>query len=188
MNYGIYKSARNASWQCLIDCGIAELPIRPVQIAAHFGIHCKQAKKSELNGVSGEIRAIDDEVYISFDAEEPKARQRYTIMHELGHYLLGHLGATLLSRSESECHPEEEQAAERFAIDILAPACVLWGLSLHSAADIAAVCNISMQSAAIRAERMEMLYQRNMFLTHPLERQVYKNFEFFVKSAQINLH
>lgn len=188
MNYGIYKNARNASWQCLIDCSITELPIKPVQIARHYGIHCKQADRSKLNGASGEIREIDGEVYISFDADEPKTRQRYTIMHELGHYLLGHLGDKPLSRSESECRSKEEQAADRFAVDMLAPACVLWGLSLHSAADIAAVCNISMQSATIRAERMQVLYKRNAFLTHSLECQVYKNFESFVKNAQINRH
>lgn len=186
MEYGIYKNARDASWQCLIDCGITELPIKPVQIAAHYGIKCKQADKTVLNGVSGEIRAIDGEVYISFDANEPKTRQRYTIMHELGHFLLGHLGTESLSRSESECRPEEEQAADRFAVDMLAPACVLWGLNLNSAADIAAVCNISMQSATIRAERMHELYKRDRFLLHPLEKAVFAQFGEFIVEHKRN--
>ena len=180
MEYGIYKGVRNASWQCLIDCGITELPIKPVRIAAHYGIICNQTAKEQLKGASGEINAVGDNVYITFAESDPKQRQRYTIMHELGHYLLGHLGETPLSRSEHDCRPEEEQAADKFAIDMLAPACVLWGLGLHTAEDIARVCNISMQAAQFRAKRMELLYQRNMFLSHPLERRVFEQFRGFI--------
>lgn len=78
-----------------------------------------------------------------------------------------------------------EYQAERFAIDILAPACVLWGLNLHTAEDIAKVCNISMQSAHIRAERMEILYKRNKFLTSPLEKQVFEQFSDFIKQYKL---
>lgn len=75
-------------------------------------------------------------------------------MHELGHFVLGHLGNEPLSRSESDCRPEEEQAADKFAINMLAPACVLWDLNLHTHEEIAKVCDISMQAATYRAERM----------------------------------
>lgn len=110
MKYGIYKGARNASWQCLIDCGITELPIKPVKIAALYGITCLKATTEQLNGASGEIEQIDGEIYISFNADEPVTRQRFTIVHELGHYLLDHLGDETLSRSERECRPEEMQS------------------------------------------------------------------------------
>lgn len=65
-------------------------------------------------------------------------------------------------------------------MNLLAPACVLWGLDLHTPEDIARVCNISLSSAIKRARRMEELYRRNMFLSHPLERQVYKQFQGFI--------
>lgn len=35
----------------------------------------------------------------------------------------------------------------RFAINILAPACVLWGLNIHDPIDIEKLCNISITSA-----------------------------------------
>ena len=57
LDYGIYKNVRNASWQCLIDCSIFELPIKPVQIANSYGIHCK----SVLGDASGEIKLVDNE-------------------------------------------------------------------------------------------------------------------------------
>lgn len=75
-----------------------------------------------------------------------------------------------------------EYEAERFAIDILAPACVLWGLDLHTAKDISEACNISERAAQIRAERMEVLYRRNRFLTSSLERQVFEQFRPFINN------
>lgn len=183
MNYGIYQSVRNAAWQCLIDCGITELPLKPVIIAQKYGVNCKRATAEYLKGKSGEIlRDNNRNVIILTNVNDIVKRRRYTIMHELGHFVLGHLGNEPLSRSESDCRPEEEQAADKFAINMLAPACVLWGLDLHTPEEIAKVCDISMQAATYRAERMKILYKRNKFFTEPIERDVYKQFEDFIKN------
>ena len=99
-------------------------------------------------------------------------------MHELGHYLLGHL-------DNGEITSENEEAADRFAADVLMPACVLWRLNLHTAQEIADLCNVSMQAAKIRAKRMEVLYDRNMFLSHPLERQVFNQFKDFINQNKL---
>lgn len=181
MNYGIYKNARNASWQCLIDCGVTELPVKPVQIAKHYDLRCIVDNNILDSGESGRITGLtDNSIAIVINDKQSVGRQRFTIMHELGHYLLGHLGDTPLSRSYSSIRPEEEIAADRFAADMLMPACVLWGLDIHTADDIAKLCNVSPQAAQIRSERMEVLYQRGKFLTHPLERQVFQQFQSFI--------
>lgn len=169
MNYAIYKNSRNASWQCLIDCCVTELPIRPVQIAKHYGIMCTYSDSLSCDGV---ISRTKDNVSIVIRKEQPRTRQRYTILHELGHYLLGHL--------DKEYQSEAEYAADRFAADVLMPACVLWGLQLHTANDIVRICDVSQVAAQRRADRMAVLYQRNMFLAHPLERQVYQQFQDFI--------
>ena len=106
----------------------------------------------------------------------PIPQKRYTIMHEIGHLVLSHTANNGIYTDDNEYQ------AERFAIDVLAPACVLWGLNLHTAEDIARVCNISITSAQRRAERMRILYDRNMFLSHPLERQVFSQFKDFIDS------
>lgn len=182
MNYAIYKNARNASWQCLIDCQVLKLPIKVVQIAARYDIVCRKSNKIDLCGASGEIKRENGEICIFTDESQNDRRRRFTIMHELGHYLLGHLGDEPLSRSESDCKPEEEQAADRFAADMLMPACVLWGLDVHTPEEIAKLCNVSMQAARIRAERMAVLYKRGKFLLSPLERQVYSAFGGFIQN------
>lgn len=174
MDYGIYKNARNASWQCLIDCQVTELPVKPVQIANHYGISCKSNADLLQPGESGKILYdAQNGAILAVHPDESAQRKRYTILHELGHYLLGHL--------DSDMQPEMEYAADRFAADVLMPACVLWGLQLHTADDIARVCNVSQTAAQRRSERMAVLYQRNMFLTHPLERQVYQQFQDFIR-------
>ncbi len=102
-------------------------------------------------------------------------------MHEVGHIVMKHI----------QDKPEYEYEAERFAIDVLAPACVLWGLDIHEPEDIARLCNISITSARIRAERMALLYKREQefmqkygrscFLQSPLEKKVYKQFQKFIE-------
>ena len=75
----------------------------------------------------------------------------------------------------------QEYEAERFAMNLFAPACVLWGLDIHKAEDIAKICNISKQSAKKRADRMRTLYKRNKFLSSDLEKQVYQQFKKFIE-------
>ena len=52
---------------------------------------------------------------------------------------------------------------------------------IRTAREIASVCDISITAAKIREARMAVLYERNKFLTSPLEQKVYKNFETFVE-------
>mgnify|MGYP002964285796 FL=1 len=96
-----------------------------MQIAKHYGIMCTYSDSLSCDGV---ISRTKDNVSIVIRKEQPRTRQRYTILHELGHYLLGHL--------DKEYQSEAEYAADRFAADVLMPACVLWGLQLHTANDM----------------------------------------------------
>lgn len=175
--YDIYKSARDMSWKCLIDNSVRELPVYPVAIAKHYGIICHASSQKLLQGCSGLLRVINGEPHIFTDSEQSVQRQRYTIAHEIGHYLLGHLNPD----AQSE---HMEYAADRFAADLLMPACVLWGLDVHTPEEIAKLCRVSMQAARIRAERMAVLYKRGKFLVSPLERQVYSLFGEFIQNSK----
>ncbi|MDE5985185.1 MAG: ImmA/IrrE family metallo-endopeptidase, partial [Eubacterium sp.] len=124
--------------------------------------------------------------YIIYDDTNIRERCRFTIAHELGHIFLGHsLTDSGMYRTAGTINkPDEEQAADMFAIRFLAPACVLKGLDLHTAKEISDTCCISMQAAQYRANRMKILYDRNKFFLNPLERQVYKNFEDYIHSKK----
>lgn len=185
-NYDIYKEARDMAWNFLIKNNVTELPVNLSKICQNNGYHLLLDTKQTFlyNGYRGASFIRDEQWHIVLNATDDIPVRRYTLAHELGHIYLNHplcngkYGRTFGIQSIPKT-PEEYQA-ERFAIDILVPACVLWGLNLHTAEDISRVCNISMQSAQIRAERMEVLYQRNMFLSHPLERQVFEQFRPFI--------
>jgi Zn-dependent peptidase ImmA (M78 family) len=109
------------------------------------------------------------------------ARQRFTVAHELGHILLGHAGKyELVNREPSANDNPIEQAANVFASRLLAPACVLWGCGIQMAGQIANMCDISQIAAEFRMARMAKLYARGKFLTSPLERAVFAQFESFI--------
>lgn len=186
MHYGIYKNARNASWQCLIDYNIKALPIKVIDIAKRSNITV--LKYSDVNknrlqyNESGATFFEKNRIYIVYRNSSTLEHCRFTVAHELGHIFLGHpltMNGSFY-RKFNITKPEIEQAADIFASRLLAPACVLWGLNLHTAEEIAEVCNISLPAAKIRAERMELLYKRNKFLISPLEKQVFDNFSDYI--------
>lgn len=177
MSYDIYEQARNAAWQFLIDNHVTSLPVK-------LSVICKQRDISLLYDYNRKYLSenkrgctfIDgmNKFNIVLNPYDDVAIQRYTIAHELGHIFLDHFSNQTINSSDMEYQ------AERFAIDILAPACVLWKLDLHTAKDISELCNISMKSAQIRARRMEILYSRNKFLISPLEKRVCGQFSDFI--------
>lgn len=187
--YGVYKKARNASWQALIDNKVDSLPVDVVQIVGNNGITL--LKNSQVHGLRlGEagISVFDGKQwFIIYDDLLPLGRKRFTVAHELGHIVLGHpLVAGFHARTTSKKLPQTESEANIFASRFLAPACVLWGLNAHTAAEISRFCEISAEASEIRAKRMAELYERNMFLASPLERRVYSQFKVFIEQNRLN--
>lgn len=177
MNYEVYKNVRDASWLFLIRHNVRCLPVDLKPIIVDMGITIKR----DVNGLlradeRGRAVNADGELYVLVK-DAPAPQKRYTIMHEVGHIVLGHTDG-------SDSSDVNEYAAERFAIGVLAPACVLWGLGVQTAEEIATLCNISITSARIRERRMQELYARNKFLTSPLERQVYEQFSDFINERR----
>ena len=179
MNYKNYQNARDAAWRLLIDLGVSELPIKTGALCKSLGVSVRYY--SPTDGNDGKSLLVLGKPFILISKDATPARQRFTAAHELGHILLGHVGRyTLVNREPSSQDNPIEQAANVFASRLLAPACVLWGCNARTAEEIAALCDISLQAAQFRAERMALLYQRNKFLTSPLERQVYRQFSDYI--------
>ena len=111
-------------------------------------------------------------------------RCRFTVAHELGHIFLGHLLYENKKYRTFIMNDDTESEANVFARDLLAPACVLHELGITAAEDISTLCNISLESATYRAERIKELEKRNAWYIHPLEIKVKKQFEEFIKSKK----
>ena len=188
--YDFYREARDKSWQFLLESEVGVLPLplsavcqkRDITLMLDTkGIYLTNSDK----GVS--FKTPEGKFCILLNPADSIPVRRYTTAHELGHIYLNHpmydgrYGRTFGIQKTATQVPIEYQA-ERFAINILAPACVLYGLGLHTAEDIARVCGISLSAARIRAERLAVLYQRKSFFASPLERKVFELFEDFIKA------
>lgn len=185
MNYKKYQNVRDVSWKIFIQENITALPIKVGELCKQLGVIVKYYEPDNDN--DGYCAFIDDAPHVFVSKHCSPQRKRFTIAHELGHILLGHVGKyKLVNREPSSSDNPIEHEANVFASRLLAPACVLWGCNVKTAADIAVLCDISMTAAEYRMQRMQVLYKRNKFLTSPLERQVYAQFINFIKDHRLH--
>lgn len=188
MNYTEYNASREAVWEILIREEICELPIMVIQLCKKMGIVIKYDPNisQTANGYSQIIKGVP---HIFLDPLAIPARKKFTAAHELGHILLNHAGRfDSLQRGYDLRGTSLEQEANVFASRLLAPACVLWGCGVQTKQDIMCLCQISESAAQLRMERMKILYQRDKFLTSPLELQVYKQFYSYIQENQFKSH
>ncbi len=182
MNYKLYMKSRDLAWKILLRERVCELPVDVLAICRRMGIRVSEYPTDlplEGDGFSYLDRG---KAYICIRRGQGRDRCRFTIAHELGHILLGHVGKyELVCREPSPGDNPVEQAANAFAARLLAPACVLWGCRVLSATEIAELCDISMTAAGYRWERMQLLLARGKFLNNSLERKVFRRFEKFIE-------
>lgn len=183
MNYKRYQTSRNATWQLLIALKIKELPIKITDLCNKIGI---SVKSIPLNTDEDGISVMHNNtpiIIVNSNKKVSTARMRFTIAHELGHIILGHVGKyELVNREPSPSDNPIETEANIFASRLLSPACVLWGCNVKTPEDIMKLCEISHQAAEYRMNRMRILYSRNKFLSHPLERKVFRQFVRFIRA------
>lgn len=205
MDYDKYKNSRDMAWKLLIKHKVNSLPVKISTICKQENILLvnyergievikKAGLESQCVENDGFLYRIGSRVLIFYNPQCSIGRQRFTVAHELGHYYLGHTGK-LINREMSPNDSSIEQAANVFASRILAPSCVLWGLGVQTAGQIAELCNISPIAAKFRMERMAMLFERerefvalrgrSCFLMSSLERQVYNQFESYIKTHRL---
>lgn len=111
--------------------GIDAPPV-PVQDIAE-GLGLKVVKLAIQNSVSGALMRVPgtEDPVIAVNAMQHANRQRFTIAHELGHFLLGHLSKGSLVDQEfivfrsdeafSKARYSDEIRANRFAAELLMP-------------------------------------------------------------------
>lgn len=118
MNYNDYQKARNAAWQTLRTFGISELPVRVSDIcrknkmilydyerggelAVRLGV-ASQMKKAD-----GFTYLLNGQYYIFYRPKMSVGRTRFTVAHELGHIVLGHLRENRVTQLNREPDPKD---------------------------------------------------------------------------------
>lgn len=207
MDYQKYKDSRNAAWDVLIEHGITSLPVKISGICKSDGIiirsysHARDVIKQigcERNTENNDGFSImfGCRGYIFYNDNCSVQRQRFTVAHEYGHFINGDVSEkpTCRNKEPSETDNEIETAANIIASRILAPACVLWGLNIQKAEDIAELCDISLTAAEWRMKRLELLYKRekeflqkqgrSCFLLSPKERAIFERFRSYIEEIK----
>lgn len=129
--YGIYKDARDAAWRFLIDYHVDRLPVDLKAITDMLGIKGVFDDNNILHPNQKDTTLTDESAtYIIIRRGCTPAENKYTVIHELGHGYFGHPLVDSKYGKTFAYDNQYEYQAEWFAVDVLAPVCVLWELDL----------------------------------------------------------
>lgn len=108
-----------------------------------------------MDSMSGSALKINEKYYVSYNEDMPAARKRFTIAHEIGHIVLGHLEKAEVRRLSRDAftHPccrAFEQDANDFARNLLAPPVAHELQGVQNIAKTSAVFSISKACASVR--------------------------------------
>ena len=161
----VYESAYFASGQILLDSGTTELPVKPVRLAAHYGVECRSTNAFLTAGEPGKlIRRASGKVQIVVSPDLQNEQKRFVVLHELGHYFLG------------EC----EYTADHFAACVLMPQVVLLAAGIIDPESISIVCGVP-RCAAVRCSKV-LAWRRRQgnFVRNDLESKLFIQFNDFI--------
>lgn len=203
MFYFDYQTARNLAWQVLLEQNILHLPVNMTSLCLNYGcVPLSYNRAQDIIKRYGFSKNCEDNdgfalrmkgrVFIFYNDACTRGRIRFTLAHELGHVLLGHLNGnrkvTTRNREPSVKDSFIEQQANVFASRLLAPACVIDKLNLYRPDQLMSLFGISHQSAEYRLLRMEIVQNRKKFgadfATHRLEKGVLRQLRPFIRWAQ----
>ena len=185
--FNLYKYAkiRNNAWAFLIRNNVTTLPLDVENIAIRNSwILIDQEQNTELvdridkqrhnKELDGFTCIYKSRIFIIYKQLQNKGRQLFTIAHEFGHIELYHLDKLTTI--------EYEREANMFAARILMPLCVLKECNALTATRISSICGTSLQSSQYRADRLNLLINRNKFYTSKYEILVLKLFKKFISN------
>lgn len=121
--YQHYIKAKNLATQVLNDCNITISPINLVNIANHYNIILIPYSLSEyiktynLDNTEGFSLFRNGQHIIYFNDKRHKEKIRFTVAHEIGHCLLGHLKNSVQFNYKTKKLTETQ--ANIFAINLL---------------------------------------------------------------------
>lgn len=161
-----------AAWNALNEIGVnseLDFPMVPTQLAEHWKIPIKEVRFKDPN-ISGAISRNNGGVVILVNEWDATVRKRFTIAHELGHYVL-HLNQdpngfpddrvdykrTLF---DGRSHTPEEEEANRYAAALLMPAPILGKILVrgeNSIQDLLGMFGVSEEAMSIRLNALRRM-------------------------------
>lgn len=174
-----YAYARQRAYRLLCELEIDRLPVDPWKVVESLpNVHiCKWTSlrdncgdsdplfidKEGADAKTQHLRGQEDYLVVYDDRVQNYQRVRWTIAHEIGHIVLGHLtsfDATALCRgtlTEAE-YKVLEREADTFAVNLLAPMTIINRLSsVRTKADFMELCDLSGEASDNCMEDLRLL-------------------------------
>lgn len=182
-----YRKATNAAYQLLVQMESFTLTTNVMAIAENLVENCSVITYGQACYFYGCTRELlfkvsefgfsiinDGKRVILYNEDAPLGSIRFTIAHEIGHAVLGHL---------DEDDPGAEKEANCFARNLLCPAPVVCGLGLDDPMDFVRVFTVTerMANVTINWTNSDIFYIRN-----DLWEQVFDMFMEFIENCSIN--
>lgn len=135
-----------------------KLPVDPIAIAQKMGADVRPS--DAMGDISGWFSLSENGPEIHYNIKEPSVRQRFTVAHELGHYVLSHgdnFRDPVSSFSSSNYDPIEA-SANKFAAELLMPATLVSrAIEDHGISDIGRLAKLFNVSEAAMKFRLKNL-------------------------------
>ncbi len=193
--YRDYQLARDTAWQALLQLPEKRLPVDVDALARAMGAEVLPFPKPEEKRLFALVERAKGGPCVSLrirrqwnifmdEKHRTASARRFAVAREVGRILLSQETVSLAPGVRCfacrECpgdlmdDPQEmdDYMADMFAVRLLAPACLLHELHIDASGRITELCGLPPHAAAVRAERMELLNERDVYYTHMLEVRV----------------
>lgn len=174
-----------AAWNLIKTLDVTTLPVDPFALLDKLNIEYHASSFDGLDGAFLQWPGSARKVVIYNENIRSAERIRWTVMHELAHFWLGHLdipGFEYLSERDKEVLDRE---ADYMTKEVLAPLGVLSLLGISEAEDISYICGLSREAARIRESELRKLQKMNSKVLRHSERNALEQFRRFLAPISI---
>lgn len=162
--------------QVFKDCGVRSFPVDCIHLLKYYGykIYTYRELKEKNEELYDMCMSYSEDAFqdsaaklIAYNDTKPDARIRFSLMHELGHHMLGHSGAL----------PAHEREANIFASNLLAPRMAIHYARCRDASAVARLFGLS-YTAADHAfcDYRQWYFRVSYYHMTPLDRKIYTHF------------
>ena len=126
------------------------------KLSAHYGVHYDVIEDHQMPHHHAEACCIPDQAMIYLPEKSVSAidrgdpRVRFTVHHEIGHFVLGHTKSYARSNHVPAAYIDSEWQADRFAAEFLMPYDVIVAEQLRTPAQVRQRCGVSLEAASYR--------------------------------------
>lgn len=162
------REIENKAYALLQEVGISTPPVRVRRVAEHFEVTVRPSKfKDEVSGL---LSIRDGRPTIGYNNLHPSVRRRFTIAHEMGHYILHRNESDLFvdknyskvffrDDKSSEGEYIRELEANAFAASLLMPRAMLQKEIAKRSFDLAEEESLDKLANAFQVSRQAMAYR-----------------------------